>query len=249
MRETITVEGLSNREFFERYAAPGRIAIVGGSELTNRLISRAQRRQDPERRWSPWSHAFLLQGRRADGHHWVIESDIDIRKEHLRLGVQENRAEKYFDDAHYGALAILDLGLTEEKQQRLLAGALELVATGARYSLREIVGTAWALRHPNWRPKENLLAREQAFYCSAFVRHVFAQAGVELALGIAVKNTTPHDLASTAAPHKKWVMLRAVPASAMRALVEKFRDRIALSREARRLAKRAMPAATRASLS
>ena len=120
--------------------------------------------------------------RRADGHHWVIESDIDIKRRHIRLGVQENRATKYFDDGRYPAIAVLDLGLSAEAEAKLMACALELVAAGTRYSLREIIGTAWALRHPAWRPKENLLAREQAFYCSAFVRHVFDQIGIGLAL-------------------------------------------------------------------
>jgi hypothetical protein len=218
MTETITVSGLTNREFFERYARPGRIGMVGGTELSNRLIGRAQRHLNSDRQWSAWSHAFLFQGQRADGHHWVIESDIDIKRKHLRLGVQENRIGKYHDDMKYAAVAVLDLGLTRDQERQLIAEALEHVAAGARYSLREIIGTAWALRHPRWRPKENLLAREQAFYCSAFVRHVFGLAGVELALGIAVKNTTPEDIARTTVPHRKWIMQREAPAGDLREL-------------------------------
>ncbi|HVS50746.1 MAG TPA: hypothetical protein VHD62_00220 [Opitutaceae bacterium] len=226
MHETINVEGLTNREFFERYAHPGRIGIVGGTELANRLIGRAQRHQIEGGDWSRWSHAFLFQGRRLDGHHWIVESDLDIKRKHIRLGVQENRIEKYFDDEKYGALAVIDLGLDAEREQRLLARALELVAAGTRYSLREIAGTAWALRHPRWRPKENLLAREQAFYCSAFVRHVFGHTGIELAIGIAVKNTTPEDIARTTVPHKKWVLTRATPASGVRRLVRRMRAKL-----------------------
>jgi hypothetical protein len=226
MHETITVEGLTNREFFERYAHPGRIGIVGGTEFANRLIGRAQRHQIEGRVWSSWSHVFLFQGRRADGHHWVIESDLDIKRKHIRLGVQENRIEKYFDDEKYAALTVIDLGLSPDQERRLLARALDLVAAGTRYSLREIAGTAWALRHPRWRPKENLLAREQAFYCSAFVRHVFGHAGVELATGIAVKNTTPEDIVRTMVPHKKWVLMRAAPASGVRQLVRRMRAKL-----------------------
>lgn len=233
MRETIVVEGLTNREFIERHAHAGRIGIVGGLELGNRLIGRAQRHQRADRAWSCWSHAFLFQGRRADGHHWVIESDLDIKRKHIRLGVQENRAEKYYDDARYGAMAIIDLGLAPEQEQRLLACALGLVASGARYSLREIAGTAWALRHPRWRPRENLLAREQAFYCSAFVRHVFGHAGIELALGIAVKNTTPEDIAETAVLHRKWLMIRQAPAGGVRQFVRSVRQRLRAARAGR----------------
>ena len=149
-----------------------------------------------------------FQGRRTDGHHWVVESDLDIKTKHIRLGVQENRVAKYFDETKVASAAILDFGLTPEQVQRVLAGALELVAGGTRYSLREIAGTAWAMRHPRWRPRENVLAREQAFYCSAFVRHVFNQAGLDLAGGIAEKNTAPEHIARCELPHKKWVITR-----------------------------------------
>ena len=227
MPETIQLEGLTNAEFFERYAAPGRIGLYGGPELINRMIGRAQRHLSEEREWSRWSHAFLFQGRRPDGHHWIIESDLDIHRKHIRLGVQENRVSKYHDDAHTTALAIIDLGLTPLQVERVLAGALEQVAQRTRYSLRELAGTAWALRHPEWRPRENLLARDRAFFCSAFVRHVFAEAGVDLVSGIAEKNTAPEHIAGTAVPHTKWVMVRgAVPESRVRGLVKRVRARL-----------------------
>ncbi len=226
MPEIIHVEGLTNREFFEKHAAPGRIGLVGGSELINRMIGRAQRHQVEGRAWSNWTHAFLFQGRRADGHHWVIESDLDIKKKHIRLGVQENRIAKYYDDESYGALAVIDLGLTEAQQQALFTHALDLVASGARYSLREIIGTHWALRHARWRPKENLLAREQAFYCSAFVRHVYGRMGVDLVAGIAEKNTTPHDIANMTVPHVKWQLVRREMAGRLRTLVKRARARL-----------------------
>lgn len=226
MPDLIHVEGLTNQEFFEKYAAPGRIGLIGGSELTNRLIGRAQRHQIEGKAWSNWTHAFLFQGKRADGQHWIIESDLDIRRKHIRLGVQENRMSKYYHDEHYGAMAIIDLGLTEAQQQQLFSHALDLVAAGTRYSLREIVGTAWALRHPTWRPKENFLARDQAFYCSAFVRHVFSKTGYELAEGIAEKNTTPHDIANMTLPHTKWQMVREQMGSKVRALVKRAKARL-----------------------
>jgi hypothetical protein len=235
MHETINVSGLSNAEFFTRYAHPGRIGMIGGTELANRLIGRAQRHLNADHEWSAWSHAFLFQGTRADGHHWVIESDLDIRKSHIRLGVQENRIAKYFDDEKYVSLAVIDLGLNPSQEQQLVASALEHVAAGARYSLSEIVGTVWALRHPRWRPKENLLAREQAFYCSAFVRHLFGLAGIELAVGIAVKNTTPEDIARTTVPHRKWVMQRGPQANGLRGLIRTARAKI----KARRLQRQA----------
>ena len=212
MPEVIQLHGLTNQQFFEEHARPGRIGMVGGSTLVDRVISRGQRHLIPDRKWSVWSHAFIFQGRRVDGHHWLIESDLAIQKRHIRLGVQENRVAKYFDDEHFNAVAVLDLGLNPDQEQRLISRALELVASATRYSIRELFGTLWALHKPELRPTENRMAREHAFYCSAFVRHLFSHAGVELARGIAVKNTTPEDIAQTTAAQKKWTMVR--PAAA-----------------------------------
>lgn len=213
MGETIVIENLTNQEFLERHAHPGRIGIVGGSTLIDRLINRSQRHQIEDEKWSTWSHAFLFEGRRADGHHWVIESDLGIQKKHIRLGVQENRIEKYFDEKKYDAFAVIDLGLTPEQERLLISRGLDLVANATRYSIRELFGTLLALRKPTLRTQENRLAREQAFYCSAFVRHVFGHAGIDLALGIAVKNTTPEDIAQTAAARQRWLMVRSAPAA------------------------------------
>ncbi len=232
MPETIIVEGLTNQEFFERHAAPGRIGLTGGPELINRLISRAQRHLNDAHDWSRWSHAFLFQGRRHDGHHWVIESDLDIKTKHIRLGVQENRMMKYHDDATNASVAVLDFGLTPEQQQHVLSAALELVSVGTRYSLREIAGTVWAMRHPRWQPRENLLAREKAFYCSAFVRHVFGQAGIDLVAGIAEKNTAPEHIATTLVPHTKWIMTRGeAPGSRVRRLARRVKAKLKITVE------------------
>ncbi len=227
MSETILVEGLTNAEFFERYAAPGRIGLFGGPELINRMIGRSQRHLDEARAWSRWSHAFVFQGRRHDGHHWLVESDLDIHRKHIRLGVQENRLSKYHDDARTTALAVLDFGLSPVQLERVLAAALEQVAQRTRYSLREIAGIAWALHHPEWRPRDNRLARDRAFFCSAFVRHVFGVAGLDIVAGIAEKNTAPEHLARTALPHTKWLMVRGdAPASRVKRIVKHVKDRL-----------------------
>ncbi len=227
MPETIHVEGLSNAEFFERHAAPGRIGLIGGPELINRLIGRAQRHLDEDRTWSYWSHAFLFEGRRSDGHHWVIESDLDIHRKHVRLGVQENRVAKYHDEKHTSAMAVLDFGLTPEQTERVITHALDQVAQQTRYSLRELAGTAWAMRHPRWISRENVLARDHTFFCSAFVRHVFHAAGVDLVAGIEIKNTAPEHLSRTQIPHTKWLMVRGeAPASRVRKLVKRVKARL-----------------------
>jgi hypothetical protein len=206
----VIVTGLSNREFLEHYAGAGRIGLSGGVTLIDRAICRAERHLDGEEKWSAWSHAFLFQGRRLDGHHWVLESDLQIHRKHLQFGVQENRITKYFDERLYTTLAVLDFGLAEPQIGCLLQEGLELVANRARYSLRELAGTLLALRHPKLRSRRNVLCRESSMYCSALVQHLFRKAGLDLAPGVDFKNTTPEDIARTALPHNTYLLQREV---------------------------------------
>ncbi|HEX3798290.1 MAG TPA: hypothetical protein VH413_06265 [Verrucomicrobiae bacterium] len=209
--QVVVVTGISNREFLEQYARPGRVGLCGGSTLVDKAILRAERHIDPLGEWGAWSHAFLFQGSRHDGHHWVIESDIQINRKHIRLGVQENRIAKYFDENFYTTLAVLDFALPETSVAKLLHEGLELVAARTRYSLRELIGTLIALREPKLRAKENLLARESSIYCSAFVQHLFGKAGLDLVPGIAGKNTTPEDISRTSVPHVTYILRREQP--------------------------------------
>ncbi len=161
--------------------------------------------------WGSWSHAFLFQGPRPDDHHWVIESDIQINRKHIRLGVQENRITKYFDEDFYTTLAVLDFDLPEVTVAKLLHEGLDLVAARTRYSLRELVGTLIALRDPKFALKaqgQNVLARESSVYCSAFIQHLFGKAGLDLAPGVHGKNTTPEDISRTPVPHTTYVLRR-----------------------------------------
>ena len=218
----VRINGLSNREFLERYARPGCIGLSGGISLIDRAICRAQRHLDAEENWGMWSHAFLFQGRRADGHHWVIESDLQVHRKHIQLGVQENRISKYFDEELYTMLAVLDFDLKENQVALLVSEALELVANRARYSLRELLGTLIALRRPQLRGRNNLLARERSLYCSALVQHLFRKGGLDLAPGIDLKNTTPEDIARTTAPHVMYCLER----ERARSKVKEFKARL-----------------------
>jgi hypothetical protein len=206
----------TNQQFIEQHAAPGRIGLAGGSTLVDRAIRRAQRRLIAGDVHSLWSHAFLFGGRRADGQHWVFESDIEIHHKHIRLGVQENRAQKYWDESAYPNLAILDFGLSDDAVRRVLTEGLDLLAGRARYSLRELVGTMLAMKRQSLRSRTNLLAREGALYCSAFVQHCYAQVGIEFARGLATKNTTPQDIASCVAKHERRELVRQAANSVLR---------------------------------
>src|SRR5882757_7837442 len=133
--QTVIVTGITNREFIERYAQPGRVGLCGGITKIDSAIRLAQRHLHAERRWSDWSHAFLFEGKRVDGQHWVLESDLQILRKNIQLGVQENRADKYFDEKMFPTLAVLDFGLSETQIATLLREGLELVASRERYSL------------------------------------------------------------------------------------------------------------------
>ena len=224
--KTVVLTGLSNREFLERHARPGRIGLSGGITFVDKAICRAERHLDQRQHWGSWSHAFLFEGQRPDGHHWVIESDLQVHRKHIQLGVQENRISKYFDEALYSNLAVLDLGLTDEQIGCLLREGLDLVANRARYSLRELFGTLLALQHPQLRGRHNLLARESSMYCSALVQHLFRKAGLDLVPGLDLKNTTPEDIARTDLPHVTYLLQRHVVRSKLTELKTRVRRRV-----------------------
>ena len=208
LQQTVVVENLSNREFLQRHAKPGCVGLSSGTTLADKLIVRAERHLDVDGRPGCWSHAFFFEGARADRHHWIIESDLQLERKHIRLGVQENRITKYFDESLYTTLAVLDFGLTDDHVAALVCEGLELVASRARYSVRELVGTYLALHRPQLRRRENLLARDRSFFCSAFVHHLFRKAGIDLAPGLAIKHTTPEDLSRTPVPHLTYLLRR-----------------------------------------
>ncbi len=185
---------MSNQEFLRTYASAGRVGLVCGSFRVDKLIRRAQRHVGDGKEWSLWSHALVFQGERADGHHWVIESDLDIHHKHIRLGAQENRISKYFDEGAFPHLAVLDFGLSQEQARQVVREGLEMIAGRVKYSLRELLGTLLGLRFPSYRSRQNRLARDDSFYCSALVQHLFAKCGVHLVPEVEVKRNTPEDL-------------------------------------------------------
>ena len=236
--KTVVVTGLTNQEFLERYARAGRVGLTGGITLVDRAISRAQRHLDAAGASGLWTHSFIFQGARIDGHQWVIESDIQINRRHIRLGAQENRMSKYYQDDFYTTMAVLDFGLPEESITGLLTQGLDLVARRERYSVRELLGTLIALRNPELRAQENKFARDRSMFCSAFVRHLFQRAGIDLAPGIAGKNTTPEDISRTPAPHITYKLQREMPATKLAALKGRVGNRIRSRVEQLKSAKR-----------
>ena len=206
MLQPQTVIGISNREFIHTYAAPGRIGLAGGADVVSRLIKIAQRQLNDARESSLWSHAFVFQGTRHDGHHWVFESDLEVHRKNIRLGVQENRIEKFCIEKNYPVLAVLDFGLGDGEVTTVLRESLDMVAGRTRYSLRELMGTLIALRRPAMRAKPNPLSRPASFFCSAFVTHVLRKAGIDPVPGLDVKHTAPEDLFRSPRVANIWLL-------------------------------------------
>ena len=231
--QIVRLSNLTNEEFFKRHARAGRIGLSGGLTFIDKAICRAERHLNADEQWGLWSHAFVFQGVRADGHHWVLESDVQVHHKHIQLGVQENRISKYHDEKVYTNLAVLDFGLTDERVGVLLCEGLELVSSRARYSVRELVGTLIALRRPELRTQNNLLARECSMYCSAFVQHLFRKLGLELVPGIDSKNTTPEDISRSPLPHVMYLLEREAPCSAVDTLKRRARARARLLKRKR----------------
>lgn len=208
MKEPQVLSGLSNREFLDRHAAPGRVGLAGGADIISKLITLAQRHVGGEKQRSLWSHAFLFQGRRPDGHQWVFESDLEVHRKNIRLGVQENRAAKFWDDEQYPVLAVLDFAMAEEQVGTVFREALAMVADRVRYLLRELMGTLIALRRPTMRARPNPMSRHRSVYCSAFVTHVLRKAGIDPVPGLDVKHATPEDLFRSASAAHVWLLKR-----------------------------------------
>ena len=194
--------------------------------MIEKVIRRAERHVDENEQWSLWSHAMLFEGKRIDGHHWVIESDLQIHRKHIQLGVQENRIAKYFDEESYPNLAVLDFGLTETQVAAVLSEGLRMVALHAVYSLRELIGAAFALRYQSFRSRRNLLARRKSMYCSGFVQYMFGKGGVDLAPGVHPSHGTPEDISRTTVPHTTYLLQREVATSALSALADRMKRRV-----------------------
>lgn len=206
----------SNESFLLKHAAPGRIGLSGGRDWINKLIRKAQAPLTQDGHRSLWSHAFIFMEQRLDGHWWVLESDLDLRYRQIRLGVQENRLDRYFDAEVFPNVAVLDFGLDAEQTRQVQVAGLELLAGLSSYSLSELVGTLFAMHSSRLRQRDNLLAKEGALYCSALVQHCYSTAGVEFIPGVAGKNIAPHDIYDCALPHQTHSLVRDLGISHLR---------------------------------
>lgn len=199
---------MSNEEFFENNCVSGAIGIVGGSSLIDKTIKKAQKNITSNEQDSLFSHVFLISEKRIDGKWWVIESDLEIHKKQIKLGVQENRIEKYFDINAYPNVAILNFNLTPLQNEEVLKEALNVVCNRAKYSMREIFGMLYSLSNTSKRHRENKLSQDNSFVCSSFVQHCYKTIDINFNSSVSLKNITPHDIYVTEIPHLTTEIIR-----------------------------------------
>ncbi len=206
--EILNIKGLTNKQFVEKYAKPGCIGLVGADNVIDNSIKKAQKFITADGKFSLWSHAFMFSGIRQDGQWWIIESDLEFYKKQTRLGVQENRAEKYFDMKAVPNMAILDFGLNEKEQNKIITEGLNLVSSKTQYSISELVGVLFNFKNKADREGVNKLAKDNSLFCSAMVQHCYNKINISLADKVSLKNLAPEDIAATKRSHTQYRIVR-----------------------------------------
>lgn len=199
---------MTNEAFFNTHNKSGLVALVGGSSLIDKGIKKAQKAIQNNNQSSLFSHAFIINEKRIDGRWWVLESDLEIHKKQIKLGVQENRINKFFNEDDYPNVALLDFNLTPNQTQQLLAEGLNQIANRATYSIREIFGVLLSFSKKELREQENKFSQQNSFICSSFVQHCYLQAGITFQPKIALKHLTPQDIYQTDLPFKIEEIIR-----------------------------------------
>jgi hypothetical protein len=199
---------LKNSDFFNEFARTGAIGLVGGTHFIDKGIKKAQKKITADKQESLFSHVFIFSDKRADERWWVIESDLEFHSGHIRLGVQENRVDKYFNEDQFPNVAILDLKLNPQQSQTIVKEALDVLANRAEYSLSEIMGVLFSFKLKGGRKQENKFRQENAFICSSFVQHCYGKIGLDLNPIVSSKNITPEDIYATPLPHELQIIKR-----------------------------------------
>lgn len=198
---------MSNEEFFNTHAGTARIGLVGSTHFIDKTIRKAQKKLTPDHRPSFFSHAFLFSEKRPDDKWWIIESDLEFHKKQMKLGVQENRIDKYFDEKLFPNVAVLNFELSTHAKREILTEALNLVAGRGTYSLREILGVLISFSKSN-RNSENIFSQENSFICSSLVQHCYHKAGITLNEAVSLKHLTPQDIYASKHPHALYEIIR-----------------------------------------
>lgn len=191
--------------FFTDHYKPGLMGIVGATGMIEMAIREAQKRITVDHEASLWSHCFVFgdlrldrrgQGGSKSMNPYIFESDLKVSlfKPQLRNGAQENWIGKHCRENVENA-AVIDLALSEDQREYILATALQLVDEQVLYPIQELLGTWWAVvTNREWLP--NPADDPHAMYCSAFVRYCYKEAGADfIGPEVSVSNTTPEHIA------------------------------------------------------
>jgi hypothetical protein len=201
------VQGIPREEFWRRYAKKGVVALVGGTSIIHKAVCDAQALITPDGRSSLWAHAFLFTGERTGGYDWIVESDIVIEFNRMRIinGAQKSRIDKYYGEDKALNCAILDFGLNDAEADQVVLKALKMVKDKVLYPISGLFGTffAYLFHAEKWR---NLWNTRNALYCSAFVQEAYLAAGIDLAKDVATTNTGPEHLWQTKVQHQTYIL-------------------------------------------
>ncbi len=169
--------------FFEQHYAPGRVALVGATDLIGRLIRDGQAGMTVDGKPSRWSHSVLLGEKRddgrTDGNLYIYESDLQVSVTdwQVKNGVMESRLVKWCrDDIEHAC--VLGMDLPPDERVSLVRKALEYAydETRLKYPIGELFGTLWAIltRRLN---KKNIFDDKYAVQCATFVRMCYQHVG------------------------------------------------------------------------
>ena len=128
---------------------------------------------------------------------------INPRRAQVRNGAQENWVGKWCLDSVEHA-AVMDLELTETRQDIVLGTALQLCGDQSQYPLLELVGT-WLAIVSDRQWKINPFDDPHAMYCSAFVRHCYREADCDfMGVDVDLSNTAPEHIAQARPFFAEW---------------------------------------------
>jgi hypothetical protein len=157
-------------QFFQQNYSPGRICLVGMSDLLYQLIRMGQSGLTPDGKPSRWSHSFLM-GENRSGTIHIFESDIYMSLKRFQFvnGPQESKLSKWCKDTVDSA-CVLGMDLTPAEQDTILSKAREICYDERYlYPVGELLGTLWAILTKTLH-KKNIFDDKYAVQCATFVR-------------------------------------------------------------------------------
>lgn len=192
-------------DFFDHNYSPGRVGLIGASDVVGTLIRGAQSGITPDGKPSKWSHSFILGEKRNDGRSdgsiYIYESDLSVSVTdwQVKNGVMESRLVKWCrDDIDYAC--VLGSDLDESARDKLLSKALHYAydEQHLRYPVGELFGSLWAIL-TRTLSKKNIFDMKYAVQCATFVRMCYQHIGKDpLGTDIDPSQSTPEALHASA---------------------------------------------------